>query len=164
MASRFFFALPVFLKAAADGDVSDNGANFSGIDLASTGRLLAGIVIFVIIMYVMYLVVKFLLPGRNLRKTGNLKVIEAIAVGQGSSVQVVRASGEYFLIGVTKTHVTFLARLDEAATGDTEAGTAKVIPFEKHLARFFGVKNAEKNENAAPGEENGTDKGGADDD
>jgi flagellar biosynthetic protein FliO len=100
---------------------------------ANTMQLLLYIFLFVAFFYVLYLVYKYFLPGgkRGLSfgKSRNMRVMDITPVGPGSTIQLVKVSEEYFLVGVTRTQITFMAKLDpssveaayEAADNSAEA-------------------------------------------
>lgn len=77
--------------------------------------------------------------GRQRRKGSNLTIVESIAVGQHSMVQVVRAGDKYLVIGVTKERVTLLSELDSDEVLKPEPITfdSKSIPFANVLNKFL---------------------------
>jgi flagellar biogenesis protein FliO len=44
-----------------------------------------------------------------------MKVLEIASVGPGSTIQLVKVSEEYFLVGVSRTQITFMTKLDTAS-------------------------------------------------
>ena len=85
------------------------------------GQLLLAVFIFVAVIYILYLFYKHFLPGGRrgvgFGKSKHMRVLEITSVGPGSTIQLVKVSEEYFLIGVTKSHITFLAKADADSIG-----------------------------------------------
>jgi len=118
--------LLIVSDAAADAGISGFRTN--------SLQLLLYIFLFIAFFYVLYIVYKYFLPGGKhgvvLGRSKNIKVMEITSVGPGSTIQLVKVSEEYFLIGVTRTHINFMTKLDsssiETAYGEVnENGDAK---------------------------------------
>jgi len=79
---------------------------------SSIGRSFIYILVLVGIMILAYYVTRVL--GTKVRgfSGGNLKIIEGVAVGQGSSVFLLKAGKKFILVGVTKDRVTYLTEMD----------------------------------------------------
>ena len=83
--------------------------------------------------------------------TGNLHVVESIAVGQQVYLQLVRTGGKYIVIGVTRGSVTFVCEVseeeiklpDHRAMGDSVV----VERFEQYLKSFMSRKNGSEEDN-----------------
>lgn len=89
----------------------------TGGDLVdSSGSLIGAIVIlvlFILILFGAYFTTRFLGNIQmNRTKDSNLKVIEAIQVGPGKTIQLIKAGEKYFIIGVTKDQITHLADIE----------------------------------------------------
>jgi len=76
--------------------------------------------------------------------TGNLHVVESIAVGQQVYLQLVRAGGKYIVLGVTRGNVSFVCELDESEVRlpDHKVMGDGLVPerFEKYLRAFMQKK------------------------
>jgi len=121
-------------------DVLANNASLHGFRNDSM-QLLLLIFIFVAIFYVLYLVYKYFLPGGNRRglsfgKSRNMKVLEITSVGPGSTIQLVKVSEEYFLVGVTKAQITFLTKLDPTSV---ESGYEAIESDNEKRPKFIDV-------------------------
>ncbi|MCL2702297.1 MAG: flagellar biosynthetic protein FliO [Defluviitaleaceae bacterium] len=98
-------------------ETGSNGMDTSGFR-NTTAQLLIMIFVFVAVFYVIYIIYKYFLPGGKrgpgfvFGKSKHMRVLEITSVGPGSTIQLVKVSEEYFLIGVTKTHITFMTKLD----------------------------------------------------
>jgi|GEM_PF-799276 len=81
--------------------------------------------------------------GQRGRQGSNLSVIESIAVGQQSMVQLVRAGDKYLVIGVTKEKVTLLSEVDKAIVIEPEpmSFSSADVPFGNVLSRFLPPKD-----------------------
>ena len=91
-----------------------------------------------------YCVTRFLAVSRRRmglgRRSGNLRVVESIAVTSQSMVQLVKAGEEkYLVIGVTKERINLLAVLTKEEVDEPEEPDmgAVAVPFNKVLQRFL---------------------------
>ena len=93
-----------------------NSPDLSGFRNTSV-QLILLIALFAAFFYVLYIVYKYFLPGgkRVFGKNRNMSILEITSVGPGSTIQLVKVSEEYFLVGVTKTHVSFMTKLDPSS-------------------------------------------------
>lgn len=140
-----FFSLSLLLDGGLEGaQTVKEGSSFQ--DMA--WQLMLGLGLFLLLMYVVYLLYKYLLPGRGKKagfgfnKNKHMKVLEITSVGPGSTIQLVRVSEEYFLIGVTKNQITFLTRTSPPPGGG-EAAPAVGTAFDSILNRFRKTKDHE---------------------
>ena len=129
-------------------------------DAGSTPDLLGGIgqavrliLAFVIVIFLAYYVTRFLGASGRLGKAkrNNLRVLEALGIGQQSNVQLVRAGKRYFLLGVSKERVTLLAELGEDdldASLYEQVSAAPALPFDKVLGRLTKPRAPEEGEEA----------------
>lgn len=152
---RQFALQPLALDAGATGaDAAQNGSPFQNM----AGQMLIGVGLFLLVVYIVYLLYKYLLPGRNSKvgfgfnKNKHTRVLEITSVGPGSTIQLVRVSEEYFLIGVTKNQISFLTKTSPPPNAD-EIPAAGGAAFDSFLNRF-------KKPKSQPGEGNGDDSAG----
>ena len=68
---------------------------------------------------------------------GNLQVVESIAVGAQSMIQLIKAGDKYLVVGITKERVTLLAELSKEEVSEPEAPELPTVPFNKVLSRFL---------------------------
>ena len=64
----------------------------------------------------------------------HIRVLESCGVAPQSSVQILRAGGKTFLIGVTKDRVSLLADITGEAIGAEDSSNASM--FERYLKKF----------------------------
>lgn len=84
--------------------------------------------------YVTYYVAKLQQKSKD---HNNLQIIEAISVGPGKSIQIVRVGNKYVVIGVTKGNIQFLQTLgpdDISVNADKE--NQSIIPFKQILNKY----------------------------
>ena len=84
--------------------------------------------------YVTYYVAKLQQKSKD---NNNLQIIEAISVGPGKSIQIVRVGNKYVVIGVTKGNIQFLQTLgpdDISVNADKE--NQSIIPFKQILNKY----------------------------
>ena len=74
--------------------------------------------------------------GMRPKGTKNLELIEVIGLGAQCTAQIIRAGGQYFLVGVTKERISKLAELDESQINLPEP-SALGNSFDKLLQRFL---------------------------
>ncbi|MDR1703437.1 MAG: flagellar biosynthetic protein FliO [Clostridiales bacterium] len=108
----------------------------------AAGSLMVGVVLFLLGIYVIYILYKYLLSKRSVSGLGfsrgkRMRVMEITPVGPGSTIQLVKVSGEYFLIGVTKNQITFLTKTGYDPIPDEIADEGKEPVFERYLSRIF---------------------------
>jgi len=65
----------------------------------------------------------------------NLEVLESLGIGPGSFIHLVRAGNDYILVGVTKSQITSLTKVDPADLKLPETGA--VIPFDSLMGRLL---------------------------
>jgi len=109
---------------------------------SSVGRSFIYLLILVGIMILAYYVTRVL--GVRVRgiSGGNLKVIEGVGVGQGSSVLLLKAGKKYVLIGVTKDRISHLTELEESDIELKE--TPPPGRFDAYLGNFLKGKRNER--------------------
>ena len=110
-------------------------------DWSSTiGRSFIYLLVIIAIMAFAYYLTRFL--GSKVRgfSGGNLKIMEGVSVGQGSSVMLLKAGKRIILLGVTKERVTLLTEMNEADLISAEARAPG--RFDTYLLSFLkGKKN-----------------------
>lgn len=112
-------------------------SNWSNI-FASLGQLLYVVFMIVIVLIIFY----FLLKGTSslrFSKMGkkNLQVIESIGIGFQCSIQLIKVSDKYILIGLSKDKITFLTEFskDEIQIEDRSVNNEKSI-FADYFAKY----------------------------
>ena len=102
------------------------------------------IIAFVAVVALAYFSLRLMGRAKNSRGFGgNIKVIEAAGLGFQNTVQLVKAGDKYFLIGVSRTGITFIGEIDESAL-NLNKPTAPQVPFENVLSKFFNKEKVDK--------------------
>ena len=84
--------------------------------------------------YVTYYVAKL---QQKTKVNNNLQIIEAISVGQGKSIQIVRVGNKYVVIGVTKGTIQLLQTLGpDDISYDIGKNKQSVISFKEILNKY----------------------------
>jgi len=78
---------------------------------------------------------KWLSSLRIMGRGKNIRVIESCGVAPQSSVQIVRAGERFFLIGVTKDHISFLTEITGEAINAPDKTNAGL--FEQILKKYL---------------------------
>lgn len=106
--------------------------------LAWIGQIFFLIFLVVVVVLLAYLTTRMLGTARLTKRSGNIRIVESIAVGYQSSVQLMKAGSSYILIGVTKEKITFLTEVDKDSLllGDETQGINN-IPFEKVINKYL---------------------------
>ena len=114
--------------------------------------VLFGATIFVLLLA--YYSIRLLGGARNVRRNGNISVVEAAGVGFQNNVALVRAGEQYFLIGVSRGRVTLIGEVDAESVNDGAAGLnqSQTLPFESHLRKIF-KKDTENDVDASKDDE-----------
>jgi len=107
----------------------------------STAGMLWQLFVFVVatvfVLFLAYYSLRLLGGARNMRKSGNLSIIEAANVGFQNNIALIRAGEQYFLIGVSRGRVTLIGEVDSASIKEPGGLSPNAIPFESHLKRIF---------------------------
>jgi flagellar protein FliO/FliZ len=92
-----------------------------------------------------------LMGGRRMgRSSGrNLEIIEAIALGNQATMQLVRAGKKYLVIAVTRAQVTILGELNSDEVTIMEQQSFAGTPFSKVLERFMPGQSKKDDEDEA---------------
>ncbi len=134
-----FFDYIIFLQSQID---ISNGNNWSST-FEMLGQFFFLIVIFAAILFLAFFSTKKLASFKmNGRGGAGMKIIETMAVGSQNSVQLIKIGKKYFLIGVSKENISFLAEINECdipVREEKEKKTEK-FPFEKYLQDYFGKR------------------------
>jgi len=104
-----------------------------------------------------YFVVRMLALARGrMGRGGNLAVIESIAVGNQSMVQLIKAGDKYLVIGVTREKVTILTELEDSQVNVPDTVEVAITPFDSVLKRYLGPKtdSADSQQQGDENEEN----------
>jgi len=123
------------------------GGNDWGLKFIGQSFLL--IFICVLIVVATYYLTKYLSRARMSGKAGgNVYIVEVISVGINSTVQLIKAGGQYILIGVSKDRIVFLTEIDP---DDLKFPEFKPIiskgSFDKYLKKFLNKGSAEDSDN-----------------
>ncbi|MDA3845006.1 MAG: flagellar biosynthetic protein FliO [Vallitaleaceae bacterium] len=118
----------------------------TGIKDGSTSNIFGAIgiiALFVVILFGAYFTTKFVANHQTSRlKNNHIKIIEAIQVGPGKTVQLIKAGEDFLLIGVTKDHITSLKSISKDEIDLTiQENQGKSIPFSQYLSAFKNKKN-----------------------
>jgi len=105
---------------------------------SSIGRSFIYLLVIAGIMALAYYVTRALAVKVRGFAGGNLKIIEAVAVGQGCSVFLLKAGKKVLLIGVTKEKITYLTEMEEADIEFRESTTP--ARFDAYLGGFLKGK------------------------
>lgn len=96
-----------------DDPMSDN--------LGGIIQLFGILILFFLILYGAYLASKFAARFQNGRVSGkNMTIIEAISVGPGKTLQIVRVGKTYMVVGVSKDQITYLKEIDPSELQQTQ--------------------------------------------
>lgn len=95
-------------------------------------------VLFAIIIAAAYYVTYYVAKLQQKSKDhNNLQIIEAISVGPGKSIQIVRVGNEYVVIGVTKGNIQLLQTLGpDDISEHSNKNSQGVIPFKQILNKY----------------------------
>jgi flagellar protein FliO/FliZ len=105
------------------------------------GLLLAFCIIIVGAYYLTYYVAKF---QKKVQQQRNLQIIEAISVGQGKNIQLVRMGNKYSVIGISRGNIQLLLILDkEDIVLHDDIERQSTIPFKQILAKYKLDKDGE---------------------
>lgn len=105
------------------------------------------LIVFVIVLFLTYYTTKFV---GNYQKVSNrytnFEVVETYRISNNKYIQIIKVSGKYILISVTKDNVTMLTELDEKTVMKPEYTTGQ----QSFSEIFDKLKNLKKhNENSA---------------
>ena len=108
-------------------------------DFSMMGQFFSILFMLLIVSVMAYLATKLLArSGRIKSGKRNLEVMESAGVGVQAMVQIIRAGGCYYLVGVTKERVSILAELDKDQLNLIESDKfGAETPFDKLLQRFM---------------------------
>ncbi len=133
-----FYNYIIFLQSQIDTE--SNWSSKFGI-----GQFFLFIVVFAIILFFAYFFTKWISSVKTGGKNnGFFKVIVGMPLGGSNSLQLIKAGERYFLIGISKENVTYIAEIDK---NDVPEYSDKKIdfPFEKYFHEYFDkLKNKEK--------------------
>lgn len=111
------------------------------------GQFFSLILALFIIIFLAYYVTKFITPAKyKNNKNSNLKIIESIAVGYQSSLQIIEVADKTILIGVTKDKINFICDINKDSINKDINNAKLELPtcFQKHLDSFMDKKNGTK--------------------
>ena len=100
------------------------------------GRFFSVIIAIAFVMLLAYYATRWLAGARSLRhRKQNLRLIEGIAIGHQSSIQLVKAGEKVLLIGVSRERITFLAEIPREQILEQELNLP-IYPFEKYFKAY----------------------------
>lgn len=123
--------------------LTENGIKGVGADWLSAISIM---ILFVLVLFGAYFTTRFLAKHQSNRmKNCHLKIIEAIQVGPGKTVQLMKIGDEFIAIGVTKDKITYLKSIDQEHLDlkSIEEGS-QIQPFNHYLEKFRNRKKSEK--------------------
>ena len=121
--------------------------------LGVIGQVVWFVLAFAFVIALAVLFTRWIAGARYKRgSTGNLHVVESIAVGQQVYLQLVRAGGKYIVVGVTRGSVTFICEMSEEEIKLPDYRTmgdgVVVERFEQYLKSFMpGKSGSEEDSN-----------------
>jgi flagellar protein FliO/FliZ len=122
----------------------------NGIKQGSTSifSAISVIVLFVLILFGAYFTTRFMGKYQsNRHRNSHIKIIEALQVGPGKTVQLLKVGDEFILIGVTKERITSLKTVSKDGIDLTLVEEKEnQVPFEHYLSKFKSKKNKESND------------------
>jgi len=98
------------------------------------------IVTFLFVLFLAYFSIRLMAGakyGRFSKIKRNIKIIEAVGIGNQQTLQLIEVGGRCFLIGVSKASVTVIGEIDRSLVNIENAMMQEGIPFEKYLSKFF---------------------------
>lgn len=99
----------------------------------------------IVLIFLAFYATKWLSRAKIAGKLGgNIHVIEAASVGLNCVIQLVKVGNKYFLIGVSKEKVTFLAEIDEEELNFSDKTESP--SFEKYIQKFMNKGKVETDE------------------
>jgi flagellar protein FliO/FliZ len=110
-------------------------------------QLAALVIVFIIVLAGTYYVTKWIAKsGMVQSQSRNIKVIETFKITTGKYIQIIRLGSEYYAIGVTKDHITFLTSLEEGQLdfADPVVPGGQKTSFKEMLEKFKSNQNKEK--------------------
>jgi flagellar biosynthetic protein FliO len=101
---------------------------------------------FAVVIVLAYISTKY--AGRKLSLknggTGNIKIIDKVALGTDKSLVIVQSAGKTMLIGVTSQHIEFISELDESMISVVSADNSQTQDFYSVLKKSFENINLKK--------------------
>lgn len=100
----------------------------------------------IFVIFLAYISLRLVGGARNIRKGTNIRTIEAVSVGNQSNIQLISAGGKFFLIGVSRMGITLISEIPKEDI-NIEERPIVVVPFEKHLSKFFKREQPKDDQN-----------------
>lgn len=105
------------------------------------GQFFFLILVFVGILILAYYVTKWFAGMRmGARGKSDMEIIYALPVSSSANIQLVKIGKKYFLLGVTKENISFLAEIDEEDVPKKETKETNNFSFEKCFREYFDKK------------------------
>lgn len=95
------------------------------------------LIVFAGVVVLAYYSTKWIARARAGASGANVRVLESAAVAPGANVALVRAGGEYFLVGAGKDGVSLIAKLPADSVKDDPVSPGRET-FERYLSEFRG--------------------------
>ncbi len=101
----------------------------------SIGQLTLVLGIFAGVLFVTYLVTKWISGYQNTQRAGNnVKLIEQAPLAAGKYIQIVRIGDKYVALGISKDNITKLCEVDEQALYFDEKKNRSALSFKSILS------------------------------
>lgn len=139
---KSYFPLFILNSIEDTTDASQNSGWPETNSFQTMGQLFLLIIIFIGVLVLAFYSTKLIGSAKNLKKGGNIRIIESVGVGYNGAVQIIKVGESYYLLGVTKEKITFLKELDKDSIDlSKEKSFETGVPFEKHLKKLFDRKD-----------------------
>lgn len=119
--------------------------------IRGVGTAVVTLLLVVLIIYLSYICSKFIGKGYGVRKrSGFMKLIDQMAVGQDKSIAVIQAGVHYYLIGIASSGITVLAELTEEDLtalpneSDLVSGAGQPVEFKQILEKIQNLNKWKK--------------------
>ncbi|MCL2169428.1 MAG: flagellar biosynthetic protein FliO [Defluviitaleaceae bacterium] len=108
----------------------------SGTPTSPTLQLLYVSLVLILVLAAAWYIMRMVRRHRGVSSSRNIKVIEMMAVGPQSNVQLIQAGEQFFLVGVSRQGVTFLGEVSADGVLIEQNRPLPDLPFDKFLSRF----------------------------
>lgn len=137
-----FFEYIICLQSQIDiRSESDWSSTFGMI-----GQFFLLVIVFIAIIMLAYFSTKWIASFRmGMRKNSAIKMISSMPLGGSNSLQLIKVGERYFLIGVSKEQITYIAEIDDIDVSVEQNVSSPKFPFEKYFQDYFN-KNKSNDE------------------
>lgn len=110
--------------------------------IGSVIQILGMLIAFILILGAAYFVSKYLSKySLNSRSNSNIQTIETIRIAPDRYLQIIKVGDEYFLIGISKSSISLISKLNEESIKDIAPKEAFKFSFKEFLDK---AKSKEK--------------------